>query len=46
MKIGVSDEKIGDSNENLGVFDETVMAHEGLQWKGVSDSTPMMMISS
>jgi len=41
---GVSNENMRISNENLGISNETSTG--GLQWKGVSKSTPIMMISS
>ena len=52
-KNDVSNENLGVSNENLGVSILQLEsrglqrdAHSGLQWKGVSNSTSMMMISS
>ena len=39
-----SDKKIGVSDENLGLSDETVMG--SFRWNEVSDSTPMIMVSS
>ena len=39
--IGVSDESIGVADENIGVADENIEAAGG-----VSDGSPMMMISS
>ena len=51
--MGVYNENLGVSNENLGVSILQLEsrglqrdAHSGLQWKGVSNSTSMMMISS